>query len=79
MSSAAELRAQLLAKREAERVEQERLDAEFAIELARLEEQEEEETSWRGGWERTGIRIEEEKKDGRRGGRRFRRDGEGFP
>ena len=43
MSNAAERKALLLAKREQERIEQERRDAEMAAELERLKQQEEEE------------------------------------
>ena len=57
MPSAAKLKAQLLAKREQEQIEQERRDAEMAVELERLEQQEEEERHAREAEEQ---RVQEE-------------------
>jgi hypothetical protein len=61
MPTAAELKALLLAKRETERIEQERRDAELAQELERLEEQEEEERRAKEAEERR-VREEEERR-----------------
>jgi hypothetical protein len=60
MPSAAELKAQLLAKRETERLEQERRDAEMALELEKLEQQEEDERLAREAEEQR-LRDEQER------------------
>jgi hypothetical protein len=64
MSNAAERKALLLAKRESERLEQERRDAEMAAELERLEKQEEEERLAKEAEERR-LREEREREERR--------------
>jgi hypothetical protein len=64
MSNAAERKALLLAKREQERIEQERRDAEMAAELERLEQQEEEERLAKEAEERR-VREEREREERR--------------
>jgi hypothetical protein len=64
MSNAAERKALLLAKRENERIEQERRDAEMAAELERLEQQEEEERLAKEAEERR-LREEREQEERR--------------
>jgi hypothetical protein len=64
MSSAAERKALLLEKRENERLEQERRDAEIAAELERLEQQEEEERVAKEAEERR-VREEREREEQR--------------
>ena len=64
MSNAAERKALLLAKRENERLEQERRDAEMAAELERLDQQEEEERLAKEAEERR-VREEREREERR--------------